>query len=76
MNHFSELIPDFGLTEPELFTKYKEHGDSEHPYFPKFEWRNQVFEGLLLGYWAWIVDEIRKVEDELDRDNPYNLEAP
>lgn len=65
-------IKDFGLSALQLELKHAPDGDDEHPGYQMWEWRFDVTRGkTLLGYWAWVKEQIDKEEDELGLCNPY-----
>lgn len=63
-------IKDFGLSADQLEEKYEQQG--AHPEYRRGDWVYQAGIGRTVrGYWEWVVSELEKEQDQLDRDNPY-----
>ena len=75
MSYYTQLIPDFGLSDEQLRDRYDPDGDDDasHPMFSHWEWLQAVAQrSTRSGYWAWVQHKIGQAQDELDYDNPYN----
>lgn len=79
MSDWKTIIADFRLTPTELQDKYDPDifEDKGHPVFPWWDWFQIVAQKRTRkGYWEWVHEKLDEAEYELDRTNPYNVEAP
>lgn len=73
---YKRVIAAFGLSIEQLQKAYPVDEEGRgHPDFDVHDWVSEVREGRTLdGYWMWLHDQIREVEDDLIHNNPYNNE--